>query len=342
MGHLPPFLEELGKSRGDPLFVIADSKTRAFCFPVLESSLEDEHPLHLIEVPQGEANKNIRTCEEVWQGLMEKGADRQAVVLTLGGGMVGDLGGFCAATYKRGVRFVHIPTTLLAQVDASIGGKLGVDLGYSKNQVGVYRNPVGIFSDPVFLKTLPERELRAGFAEMVKHALIRDPSLWGDLKALPEISAEAVSPSIAPAMNVKNEVVREDPLEKGLRKVLNFGHTLGHALEAASYEGKAPPLLHGEAVALGMIGETWLSRRMAGLSSVETEEIVDLLAERFPVSRIPSPEEAFPYAKQDKKNQKGGIGLVLLKGIGEADPEVIGSEKEIREGLQYIRERMGG
>ncbi|MCL4152909.1 UNVERIFIED_CONTAM: hypothetical protein GTU68_035655, partial [Idotea baltica] len=225
------------------------------------SEINGDYEYEIIEIESGEINKTIETCVGVWEALSELGADRKSILINLGGGVLTDLGGFVASTFKRGIAFINVPTTLLSMVDASVGGKTGVDLGSLKNQVGVINQPVMVLVIPDFLDTLEERQLESGFAEMLKHGLIKDRQYWDDLKMVSTLSE--MKDHILKSVEIKNEVVLIDPTEQGLRKILNYGHTLGHAIESyflASQEKST--LLHGEAIAIGMITEGYLSHRL--------------------------------------------------------------------------------
>jgi 3-dehydroquinate synthase len=234
--------------------VLADENTAAHCYPLIVKNL----PSHqLITLKAGEEQKNLTTCTQVWEALTNHRLDRHSLVLIIGGGVIGDLGGFCAATYKRGVDFVLMPTTLLAQADASVGGKLGIDFMGFKNHLGVFCEPVATLISPAFLKTLPERELRSGFAEVIKHCLIADRPMWDDLRKK-DLHQQDWETLLAHSVDFKRGVVATDPKEKGLRKILNFGHTAGHAVESYFLES-GNRIFHGEAIAVGMIAEAHIA-----------------------------------------------------------------------------------
>lgn len=309
--QFPAWLRERYYSQ---IFLLTDTRTRGFCLPVfLEKTGLPEH-LPGYTIPAGEAHKTLATCEQVWQAMFAAGLDRKALAVQLGGGVVGDLGGFCAATYKRGIDFVQVPTTLLSMTDAAIGGKLGIDFQGIKNAVGVFQNPAAVFADPDFLQTLSRRELRSGFAEVIKHALIGDPDLLDELSGFPLSenwnlnNSRDIQPILSASIAVKVRIVTEDPLEKGLRALLNFGHTVGHAVESFFLDSTAP-LTHGEAVAIGMICESWL----AWGDSPRSTEIARLISRFFPQHNIP--EEIFPdlwqLMQQDKKNTAGAVRIAV-------------------------------
>ncbi|RZL11258.1 MAG: 3-dehydroquinate synthase [Pedobacter sp.] len=254
LAQLPALMANGGYSK---VFVLTDEHTSVHCLPVFQQLLDDFTGFDLIETSAGEENKSIDFCIGIWKTLLDFGADRKCLLINLGGGVITDMGGFIAATYKRGVDFVNIPTSLLAQVDASVGGKTGIDVDNAKNMVGTFSIPIAVFIEDVFLKTLPEKEMRSGSAEVLKHGLIADAAYFKELNdtGLHAITAAQVYRSV----EIKNTVVTEDPLEKGLRKILNFGHTIGHALESYSLSNDKTPLTHGDAIAIGMICESYLS-----------------------------------------------------------------------------------
>jgi 3-dehydroquinate synthase len=295
-GGLAFFQAWLDRQRYSQVFFITDENLDAIAPPILDGQI----PLVL---PPGEIHKNLTTCERIWQEMLAAGLDRRALVVNLGGGVIGDMGGFCAATYKRGVDFVQIPTTLLAMTDASIGGKLAIDFQGIKNAIGVFRDPAAIFIDPDFLKTLPATELTSGFAEVIKHALIGDPALWQQISAMTTLEGADWRTILEASIEVKVRIVREDPFEKGLRALLNFGHTIGHAVESWALNTD-DPLPHGHAVAIGMICEAPPALR---------DRIIPVISAFFPHRRIP--ESAFPdlwsLMQQDKKNASGKVRMAL-------------------------------
>ena len=277
------------------------------------------NPTSVLVMQAGEENKHLSTCEKLWNQLSSLGADRNSALINLGGGVVTDLGGFVACTFKRGIDFYNIPTTLLSMVDASVGGKTGIDLGALKNQIGIIQEPQQVVIDNQWLSTLPLEEIRSGFAEMLKHGLIADANYWRKLKGLMDLTPKVLSPFIKPSVAVKSEVVKEDHYEKGLRKILNFGHTLGHAIE--SYFLVTPSkqrLLHGEAIAIGMVLEAYLSIECCGLSSKEANEIKIVFQQFYPQVDIKKEDvdAILTLLRHDKKNKAGRINFVLLTKIG--------------------------
>ena len=334
--HLGPLADTLPAWLRDrhysSIFIITDENTREHCWPWLdllppftlpimgemEGAMGQGGATPLTEglqgvvISAGETFKTLSTCERVWQAMLDANLDRKALVINLGGGVVGDLGGFCAATWKRGVDFIQLPTTLLAMTDAAIGGKLGIDFQGLKNIVGVFQNPAAVFVDPVFLRTLPERELQSGFAEVVKHALIGDPILWQNIQALSHVEEAPWSEVLRASIAVKVRVVTEDPHERGLRMLLNYGHTIGHAVE--SYFLKTPfPRTHGEAIALGMVCESWLARTVLPNGHNRLAQVITLIAKSFPHDPIPEAafSEIWATMQQDKKNVAGAVRLAV-------------------------------
>jgi 3-dehydroquinate synthase len=313
------------------VFVLTDHHTQQWCYPLVQHAL----PAHrVISVKPGEDQKNLNTCIEIWQQLTLARADRKALLFILGGGVLGDMGGFCAATFKRGIDFVLMPTTLLAQVDASVGGKLGIDFDHFKNHIGVFQLPACTLVSPAFLTTLPERELRSGFAEVIKHCLISDAALWRSLSQKKWRQQEWL-PLINHSVRFKERVVAEDPKEKGWRKILNFGHTVGHAVE--SYFLPEPQrLFHGEAIAIGMIVEAFISQKKGLLAVADLQHICTYLLQVFgKVEREMDIFRLIEAMRQDKKNSEGKILMALMNGLGQAVWDVEVSEDEITEGISF-------
>jgi len=303
------------------IFILVDENTSQYCLPYFLSNLATEIEIEIIELEAGELHKNIATCSEVWSALSELGADRKSILLNLGGGVISDLGGFVACTFKRGIDFITIPTTLLGMVDAAIGGKNGVDLDHLKNQIGRISEPKAVVIDTQFLTTLPAQEMRSGLAEMLKHGLIFDGAYWNKFKNLTNLNTEHLDDLIHRSIQIKNEIVLQDINELNVRKTLNFGHTLGHAIESYFLsENSKKTLLHGEAVAAGMILESYLSKEQSGLSQEEYQEIKYIINETF--ERISFSNEAIEtiveFLQFDKKNAFGEIQFVLLEKIGHA------------------------
>ncbi|RAK65872.1 3-dehydroquinate synthase [Hymenobacter edaphi] len=330
---LPALAALLTRPGTTQVAVLADGNTARLCYPALQPHLPAGH--RLIEIPAGEDYKTLETCQRVWDELTEHGFDRHSVLVCLGGGVVTDLGGFCAALYKRGLRCALVPTTLLAQVDAAIGGKTGVDYHGYKNHLGVFQLPEAVCIDTRFLATLDPRELRAGYAEIVKHWLIADADAFyqGRQQGL---FVEDWLPVVEQSVAVKQGIVRQDPTERGPRKLLNFGHTVGHALESyLLLQGRA--ILHGEAVAAGMICEAWLSVQKGLLDAEALDKIETFLFTVFEKVQfvLLETEAIAELARQDKKNQGEIINCTLLRGIGEGAYDQPVTLAELAAGLRY-------
>jgi 3-dehydroquinate synthase len=303
------------------IFVLADTNTSDHCIPHFLAQVATEIPIEIIEIEPGEANKTIKTCIEVWHVLTDLGAERKSLLINLGGGVVTDLGGFAASTFKRGIDFINVPTTLLAMVDAAIGGKTGVDLGSIKNQVGVINNPEAVLVDTTFLETLPAEEMRSGLAEMLKHGLITDKGYWNNFTDLNGLTTDDIGRLIHRSVEIKTEIVLQDPNENGIRKILNFGHTMGHAIESYFLENEnKTTLLHGEAVAIGMILEAHFSLEKKYITTGEYIEIKSVISSIFEkVSFTPEDIDAIiKLLVHDKKNEFGAVNFVLLQGLGRA------------------------
>lgn len=311
--------DHLKLHRYSSIFIITDTHSNEQCLPKFLPCLATEIPIEIIEFESGESSKNIETCVEIWNVLTELGADRKSVIINVGGGVVTDLGGFVASTFKRGIDFIHIPTTLLAMVDASVGGKNGVDLGNLKNQIGVINVPQLVIIDTSYLATLPQNEMRSGLAEMLKHGLIHDQSYWEQFLDLAAVDFADFDALIFRSIAIKNEIVMQDPTENGIRKALNFGHTLGHAIESYFLENDAKKtLLHGEAIAAGMILESYISMAKKLLTKAEYTQIKHTINGIFePI--IFDHQDIDPIVDlliHDKKNEYGKIQFALLDGIG--------------------------
>jgi len=301
------------------VFVLVDSKTSDYCLPNFLANLATEVSIEIIEFETGEHFKNIETCFEIWSALTELGGDRKSIIINLGGGVVTDLGGFVASTYKRGIEYINVPTTLLAMVDASIGGKNGVDLGNLKNQIGTITTPKAVLIDTNFLATLPQNEMRSGLAEMLKHGLIQDIAYWNKFKNLSNLNTEDLDVLIYESVQIKNNVVSQDPTENGIRKALNFGHTLGHGIESYFLESEEKTaLLHGEAIAVGMVLESYISMEKALISKEDYLEIKSVIHSIFDVVEFSQKdiEQIITLLIHDKKNEFGKVQFALLDGIG--------------------------
>ncbi|MEZ4885499.1 MAG: 3-dehydroquinate synthase [Chitinophagales bacterium] len=310
----------LAEGNYSQVFVLVDENTKAHCLPILLEKLPVLQEAMVIQIQSGEIHKNIQTCQSIWSQLLAAQADRNALLLNLGGGVIGDMGGFAAAAYKRGIRFIQIPTTLLAQVDASIGGKLGIDFDNLKNVIGFFQNPQAVLIDPIFLQTLPARQIRNGFAEIIKHALIADAGYFQDLLTINRDNIETVNWSdiIMRSLQIKKSVVEADPFEKGWRKILNFGHTVGHAVESFSLEHDADPLLHGEAIHLGMMAELKLSIQKTDFPANEYEQIRHFMQQLYDPYELAAAnfDSVMAYLQNDKKHDAKQLNFTLLEAIG--------------------------
>ena len=333
--QLNNFIEALQPTQ---LLILVDKNTHEHCLPTLLGNLETEIPFEIIEIEAGEEMKTLETAAQLWEILTEFETDRKALMINLGGGVITDMGGFIASTYKRGIPFINIPTTLLGMCDASIGGKTGIDHQFLKNIIGTFAQPKQIFVYPEFLQTLPFEELRSGFAEMLKHGLITDESHWSDLISIKELTPQNIFPFIERSMQIKQNVVEEDFTEQNVRKTLNFGHTIGHALESL-FLLKGKPIMHGEAVALGMICETRISFLQDLISEETSNAIVSNIQKYYPHLEISefSVEEIVNLMKNDKKNSAGNINFSLITGIGSSIFNCSVSLENIKTSLLYYQ-----
>lgn len=313
------------------VFILTDENVAPFWLPEVAYWLHCDPAIDIIIKP-GEQHKNLQTVQRIWKTLMKHHADRNALLINLGGGTITDLGGFAASTYKRGIKFVNIPTTLLAMVDAAIGGKTGIDFGGGKNQIGTFAKAEEVILDPVFLTTLPRRELFSGISEMMKYGFIADANLLN-------VSLENYQQYIVRCGEIKREIVAKDLREKGLRKILNFGHTLGHAIESHSLTTDTP-LLHGEAVALGMAAALWLSVKQSGLDKKvlqDYEKQLSMLLSEAEINLTDADvDPILDYLAMDKKNKNEQPQFVLLEDVGKPIMDVELPSERIREALDYV------
>ena len=326
--HLNRYLSENNYSK---IFILVDENTHSNCLKKIEGDINFDYDIFKID--SGEEEKNLATCSKVWNFLTENLYDRKSLIINLGGGVICDMGGFVASTFKRGVDFINIPTTLLAQVDASVGGKLGIDFNRYKNQIGIFKIPNLIIVDTKFLSSLPERELRSGYAEVIKHCLIKDTKKFKEITKInwkDNNWEEIVRHSIL----IKSEVVENDLTEEGLRKILNFGHTIGHAIET-TYLEKKNKFFHGEAIAIGMICESYISFHKKMLSENELNTISGYILSVFKSNKIEYHEDILKNAKHDKKNFNKKIMISLLEEIGKCNFDFEVSEDEIKKSIEY-------
>lgn len=307
----------IDKAKISKIFVLIDDNTKVHCFPYFKTQVNFD--FKVVEIQHGELNKTLDTCQFIWKELSHLGADRKSLLINLGGGVVTDIGGFVASCYRRGISFLHVPTTLLGMVDAAIGGKTGVDLMNLKNQIGVINQPEMILYDFDFLSTLPLIELKSGFAEVLKHGLIHSKRYVQDCLDIKTIHTKSVIPLIEESIEIKQRIVLQDTQEHGLRKALNYGHTLGHAIETFRMGlEQSMHLLHGEAIAIGLVLETYLSKEIFGFPEddlMQLKKFVNATYNRQFFSKDDQ-REIIALMKFDKKNVGNNINFVLLEDIG--------------------------
>lgn len=314
------------------IYILVDQNTKRECLPLLLESSPFLEIANLLVLDAGEEYKSLEICESLWSSLASTGADRKSLLINLGGGVITDMGGFVASTFKRGIDFIHIPTTLLGQVDAAIGGKTGVNLEYSKNQIGTYALPLFTFIDIEFLRTLSEREFTSGMGEVVKYGLIADRALFELLKDKENLLTN-LNFIVSTCIALKKEIVTQDFEEVGGRKKLNFGHTIGHAIESY-FMGE---VLHGEAIAAGMISESFIAQQLDLITEDELKEIILLVDSLFDRIEIEQKmlEPILSEMKADKKNENGRFNFTLLNGIGSASIDHFIEEKLIIKSLNF-------
>ena len=323
----------------DRIFVLTDETTQQLCWPKIKNfkALKNSTP---IIIKATDTHKNLDTLSQVWQALSNGGATRHSLMINLGGGMVTDLGGFAASTFKRGVDFINIPTTLLAMVDASVGGKTGINFGGLKNEIGVFCDSKFVILDTEFLRTLDAENICSGYAEMLKHGLISDEKMWAELVGfdLAHPDLQQLQRMVGDSVAVKERIVEQDPHEHGIRKALNLGHTFGHAFE--SWALKRKPVLHGYAVAFGLIPELYLSVMKTGFPTEKMRQTVNFIKEYYGSLPITCDDydELIELMRHDKKNQDGIINFTLLGGIGDIRINQSATIDEIKEAFDFFRE----
>lgn len=323
----------------DKIFVLTDETTKTKCWPLLQHFVRLRQA-QIITIPVSDTNKNIQSVTKVWEALDKGLATRHSCMINLGGGMVTDLGGFACSTFKRGIDFINIPTTLLAMVDASVGGKTGINFNGLKNEIGVFNDSKYVILDTVFLNTLDKDNICSGYAEMLKHGLINNEKMWAELINfdLQQPDLKRLQHMVAESVLVKERIVKKDPHEMGIRKALNYGHTFGHAFESFSLKRK--PILHGYAVAYGMICELYMSCIKSNFPTEKMHQTVNFIHNNygpFPISCDDYPE-LIELMKHDKKNTAGIINFTLLADIGDIRINQTATEEEIRECLDFFRE----
>lgn len=323
----------------DKTFILVDEVTKEKCWPLLSKQLS-MRKAKLITIEATDTHKNIESLAHVWEELGNDGASRHSLLINLGGGMVTDLGGFAASTFKRGINFINIPTTLLAMVDASVGGKTGINFNGLKNEIGVFNDSKFVILDTDFLKTLDVQNICSGYAEMLKHGLISNEKMWAELIKfdIQQPDLGKLQDMLAKSVKVKENVVKKDPHEQGIRKALNLGHTFGHAFE--SWSLKHSPILHGYAVAYGMICELYLSAIKTGFPTDKMHQTVQFIRENYGAINITCDDypELIELMTHDKKNRNGIINFTLLANIGDIRIDQTATEEEIKEAFDFFRE----
>jgi len=330
----------ISKNKYSKVFILLDSNTNKYCLNLFLEKYLNEIKAELITIKNGEENKNTKNLHSAWTKISKLGGDRNSLLINLGGGLVTDLGGFVASTYNRGIDFINVPTTLLSIVDASIGGKVGINVEKVKNQVGVFNYPKLILIDTSFLRTLPNRELNSGYAEMIKHGLIFEKKYYKNLSELKNIDSKLSAELIYNSITIKNKIVKKDPKEKNLRKILNFGHTLGHAIESHFLgKKKSKTLLHGEAIAVGMILESYISYKILKMPYEQCLDIKQTINSKFEKIKINNEDSKsiINLINFDKKNKDGKVLFVLLYEIGKSKIDIEVPKKTIIESLRFYR-----
>ena len=328
--------ELLDGTQHEDIFIVADKHTVVFCDRLFEKV--DWLPSHVTILDCGEENKSVESVSRIWMMLSKQGARRSSILVCVGGGVVTDLGGFAASTFKRGMRCINVPTTLLAQVDASLGGKTGFNFNGLKNEIGTFSIPEKVIIDTRFLNHLPVRERMSGFAEMIKHGLLSNREYLTRLLNLEyrETTPEYMLELIQRSVTIKNKIVSQDPREQGPRKVLNFGHTIGHAIESLSIM-QGSPLLHGEAVALGLVAELYLSVKEKGFPEEVYREVRDFVKQHYPpYPLMDHVDTLYELMLHDKKNERWGVNFTLLSGIGEFSLDNYCSKDLVVEALSQV------
>lgn len=338
--QLGKFLSRSDRHKDSKKYVLVDSNTKEYCLPLLQKSVLAFQDAVILEIEAGEKSKSIETIVRLWTELTESSADRNSLLLNLGGGVVTDIGGFTAATFMRGIDFINMPTTLLAMVDASVGGKNGINFKDYKNQVGTFDEPKAVFASPVFLKTLPPEEIRSGFAEVIKHALISDPGKWEEVKSVEQLDSVNWFNIIKESVWTKNKIVNSDYRDRHIRKALNFGHTIGHALESYSHKNHSAPLKHGEAIAIGMLGELFLSQRICGLNENVSNEICNFICKHYNSVVEFDNVAIISLMKGDKKNASDKIIFSLIESIGHPVINQTCDEAMISNALIFCKEQL--
>ena len=331
--------EAIAPCKADRIFILTDETTQQLCLPVVKS-YACLQGAEVITIKAGDTHKDLKSISHVWSELQRMGATRHSLMINLAGGMVTDLGGFAASTFKRGIHFINIPTTLLSMVDASVGGKTGINFGGLKNEIGVFNNADCVILDTTFLQTLDAENILSGYAEMLKHGLISTEEHWAELMNfdIEKPDLKALGLLVAKSVKVKEGIVMEDPTEKGIRKALNLGHTVGHAFESLALQRK--PVLHGYAVAWGLVCELYLSVAKTGFPVEKMRQMTRFIFEHY--GRMPITCDDYPTLLElmthDKKNTGSTINFTLLGGIGNIRINQTATKEEIEEALDFYRE----
>ncbi len=322
------------------IYILVDENTEKYCLNILQKSLPDLKVRGYIKVPSGESEKNLERASFIWKKLTNLDAKRDSLLINLGGGVITDMGGFCAGTFKRGISFINIPTTLLAQVDAAIGGKTGINFMSIKNQIGLFYDPKAVVVDPVFLKTLDQKYWQSGFAEILKYALIMDRELWKMLDMRKYSEIDDWNKIIVRSAKDKIDIVRYDKMEKGIRKNLNFGHTVGLAFESYFLK-REKNITHGQAIAAGMICEAWISSKMTELECTHVDEIIKMMDKNFERLEITEKDipELMEIMRQDKKIRDGLFRFSLLRRLGKAVHDIVVEPELAEKSLHFYINR---
>ena len=327
----------------DKLFILTDENTYRQCLPLLAgvAALQDAP---VIQTAAGDAHKGLAYLAKIWERLSNEGATRHSLLVNLGGGMVTDMGGFAGATFKRGIRTINIPTTLMASVDAAVGGKTGINFNGLKNEIGSFYPPLCVFIDCEFLRTLDRDNILSGYAEMIKHGLISSMENYTSvmLYDIDTMNYSYLNQLVEQSVAVKERIVEEDPKEQGIRKALNFGHTIGHAYESLSFIQERP-ILHGHAVAAGIVSELYLSHVMCGFPMEKVRQVVYYIKEYYPAFGFDCTdyERLYELMTHDKKNEGGVINFTLLAQVGDVRINQSVTKARILESLDFYRESMG-
>jgi len=328
-------IEEINPSS---MVVLSDQNTSKHCLPYFTDQYLGEVDFYHLEIPAGESSKELKVTDWLWSRMQEAGIDRKSLLIALGGGVVTDIGGFVASTYKRGIQHVLVPTTTLAMTDAALGGKTGINFNGLKNQIGTFYNAASILVDLQFLSTLPENEMRSGWMETVKHALIADADLWNHIRHSNWIDMSISGDIIGKSAAIKMNIAEQDQTDLGVRQALNFGHTVGHAIESSS------GLLHGEAIAFGMVAESYLSSTLLGLDQRELDDIVHYI-EGLGISFTDldlNSESILANIMHDKKNENGRLIFALISNIGKAEVNVEVDAQDIEKAITFAADRLIG